>query len=71
VTSVVRNGVSFTIEAGLFPGGLTSIEIVDAFILKWAPAGSPTKSATVFNPRRRSPRRTNTVPQRPVSADSI
>lgn len=62
VTSVVRNGVSFTIEAGLFPGGLTGIEIVDQFILKWAPAGSPTKNATVFDPRKRGPRRVNSVP---------
>lgn len=51
VTSVVRNGVSFTIEAGLFPGGLTGIDIVDQFILKWAPAGSPTINAYVFDPR--------------------
>lgn len=64
VTSVVRNGVSFTIEAGLFPGGLTGIEIVDAFILKWAPAGSPTRSASVFDPRNRSPRRSSGVPMR-------
>lgn len=69
VTNVVRNGVSFTIEAGLFPGGLTGIEIVDAFILKWAPAGTPLRTATVFNPRKYAPRRTNTVPQRPVSVD--
>jgi len=64
VTSVVRNGVSFTIEAGLFPGGLTGIEIVDAFILKWAPAGSPTKTATVFDPAKHKPRRTSGVPVR-------
>lgn len=64
VTSVVRNGVSFTISAGLFPNGLTNIEIVDAFILKWAPAGSPTKSAVVFDPRKSAPRRTNSVPVR-------
>lgn len=51
VTNVVRNGVSFTVEAGLFPGGLTGIEIVDAFILKWAPAGSPMRAPTVFDPR--------------------
>lgn len=51
VTSVVRNGVSFTIEAGLFPGGLTGIEVADQFILKWAPAGAPARTATVFNPR--------------------
>lgn len=67
VTNVVRSGVSFTIEAGLFPGGLTGIEIVDQFILKWAPAGSPTKSATVFNPRNRGPRRTSMIPLPPVS----
>lgn len=64
VTSVVRNGVSFSIEAGLFPGGLTGIDIVDQFILKWAPAGSPTKNATVFDPSKRPPRRTNSVPTR-------
>lgn len=56
VTSVVRNGVSFTVEAGLFPNGLTGIDIVDQFILKWAPAGAPTKTATVFNPSPRAPR---------------
>lgn len=63
VTNVVRNGVSFSVEAGLFPGGLTGIEIVDQFILKWAPAGSPLKTATVFDPRRAAtkPRRTNSV----------
>jgi hypothetical protein len=52
VTSVARNGVSFTIEAGLFPNGLTGIDIVDQFILKWAPAGSPTRPAYVFDPRK-------------------
>lgn len=65
VTNVVRNGVTFSVEAGLFPGGLTGIETVDSFILKWAPAGSPLRSATVFNPRRREPRRTNSVPLAP------
>lgn len=68
VTSVVRNGVSFNIEAGLFPNGLTGIEIVDAYILKWAPEGSPTRNATVFDPSRagRSARfrRTSGVPAR-------
>ena len=68
VTSVVRNGVSFSIEAGLFPGGLTGIDIVDQYILKWAPAGSPTKNATVFDPGKRAPRRTNSVPVRGGSA---
>lgn len=67
VTSVVRNGVSFTVEAGLWPGGLTGIDIVDQFILKWAPAGSPLRTAVVFDPRRRGPRRVNSVPRGPVT----
>jgi hypothetical protein len=72
VTSVVRNGVSFTLEAGLFPNGLTGIDTVDQFILKWAPAGSPTKSAQVFDPSRQAARTrvTSSVPQRPVPAAS-
>lgn len=67
VTNVVRNGVSFSIAAGLFPGGLTNIQMVDAFILKWAPAGAPVRPAAVFNPRdfHRKPRRTSSVPSRP------
>lgn len=68
VTSVVRNGVSFSIEAGLFPSGLTGIDIVDQFILKWAPAGSPVRNATVFDPSKHGaatrPRRTSGVPAR-------
>lgn len=72
VTNVVRNGVSFSIEAGLFPGGLTGIDIVDQFILKWAPAGAPLRSAQVLSPRKQGPRRINSVPQRPVTAgDSV
>jgi len=68
VTSVVRNGVSFTVEAGLFPGGLTGIDIVDQYILKWAPAGAPTKTASVFDPKQRLPRRTSSVPIRVVGS---
>lgn len=64
VTSVVRNGVSFTVEAGLFPGGLTGMELVDIYILKWAPAGAPSRSAVVFDPRSHGPRRTSAVPMR-------
>jgi hypothetical protein len=64
VTSVVRAGVSFTLDSSLFPGGLTGIDIVDAFILKWAPAGSPTQRAVVFDPRSVAPRRTSAVPLR-------
>lgn len=68
VTSVVRNGVSFTIQAGLFPNGLTNIDIVDQFILKWAPAGSPQNTAQVFDPRKTAPRRTNAVPSRDLGS---
>ena len=64
VTSVVRNGVTFTVEVGLFPNGLTGIDIVDAFILKWAPAGAPSTNAQVLDPRGFGPRRTNSVPLR-------
>lgn len=64
VRSVTRNGVSFTIEAGLFPNGLTGIEMVDQFILLWAPAGSPTRTAVVFDPAKNKPRRTSAVPLR-------
>lgn len=64
VTNVVRNGVSFAIQAGLFPNGLTGIDVVDAFILKWAPAGSPTRNAVVFNPRMARARRSSPVPFR-------
>jgi hypothetical protein len=65
VTSVVRNGVSFTVEAGLFPNGLTGIDIVDQYILKWAPAGSPTQNAVVFDPRNpQGARVTSSVPMR-------
>lgn len=37
VTQVVRNGTSFSIEAGLFPNGRTGIDIVDGFIDMWNP----------------------------------
>lgn len=71
VTNVVRNGVSFTIEAGLFPGGLTGIEIVDAYILKWAPAGAPARTATVFDPKEMQARITAAVPRRPPATPRI
>jgi hypothetical protein len=64
VTNVVRNGVSFTVQAGLFPNGLTNVDFVDQYILKWAPAGAPAKSAVVFDPRKVAPRRTSAVPLR-------
>lgn len=74
VQTVARNGVSFTIEAGLFPGGLTGIEIVDAFILKWYPAGSPRRTAQVIDPKTmlNTPRSTNhTLPRRPPATPRI
>lgn len=64
VTSVVRNGVSFSLESSLFTNGLTGLDAVDAFILKWAPAGSPTQNAVVYDPSVRSPRRASAVPRR-------
>lgn len=66
VTNVVRNGVSFSIAAGLFPNGLTDIEMVDQFILQWAPTGSPRQAAQVFDPAnyKTRPRRTSAVPLR-------
>lgn len=64
VRSVTRLGVSFTIEAGLWPNGLTQIQMVDAFILKWVPPGSPTRTAQVFDPRRVRARTTSAVPMR-------
>lgn len=66
VTSVTRNGVSFTVEAGLWPGGLTGIDVVDQFILKWAPAGSPQRSAVIGDPNSllHQPRVTNSLPLR-------
>lgn len=70
VSNVVRNGVSFTIDVGLFPNGLTGIEITDQWILKWNPPGSPTQSAQVFDPARRKPRVTNSVPMRTLPLDS-
>lgn len=68
VTQVARQGVSFTINAGLFPNGLTNIDVTDQFILKWAPAGSPTQSAQVFDPRALRPRVVSAVPMRPVGS---
>lgn len=64
VTSVVRNGVSFTVEAGLFPNGLTGLDVVDQFILKWAPAGAPVRNAVVYDPSKRRARVTTGVPAR-------
>jgi hypothetical protein len=37
VTSITRQGVSMTLEAGAFPGGVTGIREVDVYIERWNP----------------------------------
>lgn len=37
ITSIVRQGASFTIPSGSFPGGLTGIREVDAYVSTWNP----------------------------------
>jgi hypothetical protein len=49
VTSVVRNGVTFEIEAGFFPNGETGIDVVDAYIQMWNP-DHRTRPTTVWTP---------------------
>jgi hypothetical protein len=56
VTSVSRQGVSFTLGTGAFPDGLTGIREVDAFIGLWRPPGSPTYASQVWWPTKRTPR---------------
>lgn len=62
VTQVVREGVSYTIETGLFANGFTGIRQVDAVISVYNPNGL-TQAPVVVSPesRRRSPRRTTWV----------
>jgi hypothetical protein len=49
VTQVVRQGVSFTLETGAFPNGMTGIREVDAFIGLWNPHNR-SHGATVWSP---------------------
>jgi hypothetical protein len=55
VTSITRQGVSMTLEAGVFPGGVTGIREVDMYIERWNPGHlrSATKvwSPDLVNPR--------------------
>jgi hypothetical protein len=55
VTQIIRDGVNMTIGAGVFPGNLTGIREVDAWVARWNPTGlrSP---AVVWSPDRRGPR---------------
>lgn len=39
VTELTRQGVSISVEAGLFPDGMTGLPEVDAFIHQWNPHG--------------------------------
>lgn len=39
VTSIVRQGASFTIPSGAFPDGITGIREVDAYVATWNPSG--------------------------------
>lgn len=71
VRQIARAGVSFTLEAGLFPNGLTGIDMTDQFIVKWAPPGSPMRNAQVFDPRRARPRRVGVVPSRVINDGSV
>jgi hypothetical protein len=73
VTNVVRNGVTFSVDGGLFINGLTGNQVADLFILKWVPPGSPQRSAEVFSPskHRRPPRQSATVPLRGVSGNPM
>ena len=60
VTSVTRQGVSYQIVAGSFPGGFTGIHEVDAVIRIYNPNGLTTPSR-VISPDRRAPRQTTWV----------
>ncbi len=50
VTEVVRNGVSFSIAPGAFPGGYTGLRIVDAWIALWVPEDGPRRQSRVWSP---------------------
>lgn len=39
ITAVVRQGVSFEVTTGAFPGGMTGIREVDSYIAIWNPDG--------------------------------
>lgn len=56
VTAVVRQGVSMTIESGLFSGGFTGIREIDAYIALWRSPDSPKWAPRVWSPGGRRPR---------------
>jgi len=55
VTSLSRQGVTFELSVGSFPGGFTGIREVDAFIAMWNP-GNLRQQTTVWSPDLREPR---------------
>jgi hypothetical protein len=55
VTALVRQGVSYTIAPGAFPGGVTGIADVDAWIMLWNPNGLK-QAPQVWWPGRQLPR---------------
>lgn len=58
VTAIVRNGVSYTITPGAFPGGFTGLRLVDTFIALWNP-DNRTSQPSVWSPDMPRMRRTN------------
>lgn len=55
VTSITRQGVSFEVISGSFPGGVTGIREVDTFITLWNPDALRQRS-TVWSPDAARPR---------------
>jgi hypothetical protein len=55
VTSIARQGVSMTLEAGVFPGGVTGIREVDMYIERWNP-GHLRSATRVWSPDLVNPR---------------
>jgi len=60
VTAITRQGVSFEIASGSFPGGMTGIREVDTFIGLWNPKALQ-QSPQVWSPDQRRPRVVPTV----------
>lgn len=55
VTDVVRNGLTFSVQVGLFPNNQTGIDTVDAFIRRYNPNGL-TQAPTVWSPGQQTQR---------------